>query len=355
MMVRTDKRWIVVIVGALLAILVLRLLVDRPSSLGIGLLGVGPIILAAYCFSFRGALAAAAAAIAIFVGTADDLSGTDLWIATGMRALVFFGTGMIVADLLRRAKEQGALIAEQTSELSELRVLREALTPDAVPPTPHLEVATAYVAAEGQVAGDFFLVMPGAEGRTLLAVGDAVGHGVGAARRASYVRAVLATLANSAGDPGRLLELANTALMESDPGSADFVTAICAIVDNGRVTWASAGHPSPWDLDTGAALPAPPPFEPLGLARHQAYETVTAQLPHGAGLLLYSDGLTEARHAGGPGQGRRLFGEAAAREELLAHRGEHTADVVGALKRAACTFAGGSLADDLCLLAARRT
>jgi serine phosphatase RsbU (regulator of sigma subunit) len=355
MMPRTDTRWWLVIAGALLAILIARLIADDPSGLGIGLLAIGPIILAAYCFAHRGALITATAAMAVFVTTASDLEGMDLAIGSAMRALVFFGTGLLVAELLRRAAEQGALIAEQTSELSELRVLREALTPSEVPATPHLDVATAYVAAEGQVAGDFFLVMPDADGRAFLAIGDAVGHGVAAARRAAYVRAVLATLATSAGDPGRLLELANTALMESGAGSADFVTAICALVDDGRLTWSSAGHPSPWDLDTGAALPAPPPFEPLGLAREQRYETVTAQLPRGAGVLLYSDGLPEARHQGGAAGGRRLFGEAAAREQLLAHRGARPADVVGALRRAACEFAGGSLADDLCLLAVRRT
>lgn len=347
---RRDRRWILVIGGTLLAILAVRLVVERPSQLGLGLPAIVPIILAAYCFSFRGALAAAAAATLVFLLSAGEIPDDDLAVATAMRALAFFGTGLVVAELLRRAGEQATVIADQRSELEELRVLREALTPAAVPETPGLDVATVFVAAEAQVAGDFYLVMPGEQG-TLLAVGDAVGHGVRAARRASYVRAMLATMAGSSQDPARLLELANTALVESDPGRLEFITVICALVSEDRVTWASAGHPPPWDLDSGEPLEGVPPFEPLGVVAGLAYASATAPLAHGGGVLLFSDGLTEARR---PGVRARLYGEGRARELLRRHRGRPPGEVVRALEESARGFAGGMLADDLCLLAARR-
>lgn len=127
------------------------------------------------------------------------------------------------------------------------------------------------------MAADFFLVVPGERGRTLL---------------------------------------------EADPGGLDFGTAVCAAIDpSGRVTWASAGRPQPWDLDTGAELAGPPPREPLGVEADLAYASATVDLPVGGGMLLFSDGLTEARAARPDREGRRLF---------------------------------GGLADDLCLLAARR-
>jgi sigma-B regulation protein RsbU (phosphoserine phosphatase) len=342
---RDDRRWIVPIWGALLMISGVRLLVHDPFPLGLALPSVGPIILAAYCFGRRGALLAAATATVLFPLPTSDLSSTELTVATVMRGLVFFGTGLLVAELFARATAQEA-------ELDELRVLREALTPSTVPDTPGWEVATAYVAAESQVAGDFFLVTPGTDGRALLAVGDAVGHGVAAARRASYVRAVLATLAGSAQDPAKLLELANTALLETDPARLDFITVLCAAVDGDRVTWASAGHPPPWDLDTGAPFHGPQPQEPLGVSPGRRYESVACDLRPGQGVLMFSDGLTEARRAGG---GAPLYGEAAAREELRARRGQPPEAMVAALREAARRFAGGRLADDLCLLAARRT
>ena len=166
---------------------------------------------------------------------------------------------------------------------------------------------------------------------------------------------MLATFANSNQDPARLLELANTALVESDPTGMDFITAICALVHDGRLTWATAGHPQPWDLDTGEPLAGVAPHEPLGVSRDMRYGSHTSNLRNGAGLLLYSDGLPEARHAGGGTGDRRLLGEPAARAQLLAHRGERPEAVVQALSDAACAFADGALADDLCLLAARRT
>lgn len=346
MMARADRRWIFVIAGSLLAITLVRVIV-QDSRLGLALLCILPIALAAYCYGGRGALVTAAAATLLFYFGSPDLEGSDLLVATLTRAGVFFGGGLFVAELLRRAREQA-------TELDELRVLREALVPASVPETPGLEVATAYVAAEGQVAGDFFLVVPGPDGRVLVALGDAVGHGVAAARRAAYARAMLATLAGYEQDPARVLELANTALVETDPDGMNFITAVCALLHDGRVTWASAGHPAPWDLDTAEPLSVAEPQEPLGLSRGIHFEARTRTLAQSGGVLLYSDGLPEARNPYADRAGRRLLGEKAARAELLAHRGERPADVVRALSTAACNFAGGALADDLCLLAARR-
>ena len=81
----------------------------------------------------------------------------------------------------------------------------------------------------GEPAASFFLVTRGAEGSTLVVVGDVVGHGLAAARRASFVRATIALFAEYAEDPMTILRLANTALAERDPGT-EFVTALCASI-----------------------------------------------------------------------------------------------------------------------------
>lgn len=352
MMPRADRRWILVIAGLLIVITAARVAVND-SRLGLALLSIVPILIGAYCFAMRGAIATASAATVLFVAGTRDLEADALAVAALTRGLVFFGTGVLMAELLRRAAAQATLIAEQRGEISELRVLREALTPSIVPETPGLEVGTAHVAAEGQAAGDFFLVMPGEDGRTLLALGDAVGHGIGPARRAAYVRAVLATLASSSQEPARLLELANTALLETDPSGVDFITAVCASFDGDRLHWASAGHPPPWDLDSGEALPGIPPRPPLGVRRDSRYETSTERVGAGRGVLLFSDGLPEARNPESQG-GHELLGEAAVRSELIAHRGQAPAALVRALAETVRAFSGGTLADDLCLVAARR-
>ena len=154
-----------------------------------------------------------------------------------------------------------------------------------------------------------------------MVVGDVVGHGLTAARRASYVRATIALFAEYADDPMTILRLANTALAERDPGT-EFVTALCASIapDRGTVTWASAGHPPPWDLDRGVPLAHVRHCPPLGIEPTLEGTSVTTELAPGGGVLLYTDGLPEARTAREVDR-HDLFGEQAARETLIAPAG----------------------------------
>ncbi|HYH91074.1 MAG TPA: SpoIIE family protein phosphatase [Solirubrobacteraceae bacterium] len=81
----------------------------------------------------------------------------------------------------------------------------------------------------------------------MLAVGDVVGKGVAAARRAVFVRTSLVTSAPFEDDPGRLLRLANAALIDRAGTSVDYVTAVCVVhrPADGKLAWAIAGHPPP--------------------------------------------------------------------------------------------------------------
>ena len=90
----------------------------------------------------------------------------------------------------------------------------------------------------------------------MLAVGDVSGKGIEAARRATFVRTSLATFAAFVDDPRQLLELSNQVLVERIGISSSFVTALVAVVHprEGRLAWASAGHPPPLRLDTGETL-----------------------------------------------------------------------------------------------------
>ena len=120
--------------------------------------------------------------------------------------------------LLERQTQLRFELAESERERTELESLRAALTAPELPAVDGLQIATSYTPADGLVAGDFFLVTRGAENSTLVVVGDVVGHGLAAARRASFVRATIALFAEYADDPMTILRLANTALAERDPG-----------------------------------------------------------------------------------------------------------------------------------------
>jgi serine phosphatase RsbU (regulator of sigma subunit) len=74
-------------------------------------------------------------------------------------------------------------------ELEDLRAIRDALTPPELPERPGLDLAAALLpAATEEVSGDFYLVAEGPQDSTVLVVGDVVGHGLEAGRRAAFTR-----------------------------------------------------------------------------------------------------------------------------------------------------------------------
>ena len=102
-------------------------------------------------------------------------------------------------------------------ELEDLRAIRDALTPPELPNRPGLELAAAFLPASAeQVSGDFYLVAEGPQESTVLVVGDVVGHGLQAARRAAFVRTTFAATAPFSDDPARLLSWANSAVVEPE-------------------------------------------------------------------------------------------------------------------------------------------
>ena len=107
-------------------------------------------------------------------------------------------------------EEDLALLRERLDtaqhELEDLRAVRDALTPPKLPRRPGLELAAAFLPALAErVSGDFYLVAEGPQDSTVLVIGDVVGHGLQAARRASFIRTTFAATAPFSDDPGRLL------------------------------------------------------------------------------------------------------------------------------------------------------
>jgi sigma-B regulation protein RsbU (phosphoserine phosphatase) len=258
------------------------------------------------------------------------------------------------AEALVREGRIAELIAdavEREVDMHELEAMRDVLAPSELRAGPGLEVECLFAAAADGVAGDFYLVAPGPdEESTILAVGDVAGKRIDTALRATFVRTSLATFAGFVDDPCRLLELSNQVLVERTGTSSVFVTAVAVVVHprDGRVAWASAGHPPPLRLDTGELLNGHPPAPPLGVDAAitcRAGEDVVAP---GAGVLLFTDGLTEAhrpRH--------ELFGERRLVETLRELAGSAPHAVVRRLESDVLAHAGESLGDDLCIVAAR--
>ena len=235
-------------------------------------------------------------------------------------------------------------------ELDDLRAIRDALTPPELPRRPGLELAALFLpAAEERVSGDFYLVAEGPQDSTVLVVGDVVGHGLGAARRAAFIRTTFAATAPFSDDPRRLLSWANTALIERAGTSADFVSAACLtyLPHQQLLRWAYAGHPPALWLDDGRELLAPTQGTLLGTTLDPGGVEGARRMSPGGGVLLYTDGLTEARHD------REQFGLDRVSAVLAGLEAPSPTEAIGALRARVDTFAYGTRTDDLCMLAAR--
>jgi serine phosphatase RsbU (regulator of sigma subunit) len=248
-------------------------------------------------------------------------------------------------DLAEMRRQLG--VAEH--ELEDLRAIRDALTPPDLPERPGVDVAADFVPAAESVSGDFYLVAEGPQDSTILVVGDVMGHGLTAARRAAFTRTTFAATAPFSDDPCRLLGWANVALIERASMSFDYVTAACVTYHPGEqlLRWAYAGHPPAVWLDDPRELDAPHQGSPLGLGPDPGYVEGSHRFATNAGMLLYTDGLTDAR------QGNSFFGLNGVRTTLGALRNPTPSEAVETLRARVAEFASEDLTDDLCLLAAR--
>jgi serine phosphatase RsbU (regulator of sigma subunit) len=248
-------------------------------------------------------------------------------------------------DVITRLAEQ---LAVDELELNDLRAVRDALTPPELGSRPGVDLAAAFLPATDGVSGDFYLVAEGPHDATVLAVGDVVGKGLRAARRAAFIRTVFATTAPFSDDPGLLLSWANTAFVERAEKEREFATVGCVTFSprDHALRWGYAGHPPVLWLDTGQELSGGR-TQPLGLAEELVFAPGAHQLTPGTGVLLYTDGVTEARRNG------EQFGEARLAQSVRALAGQPPSEVVAALTAEVQEFAAAGLGDDLCVVAAR--
>lgn len=176
--------------------------------------------------------------------------------------------------------------------------LQRALLAEPGRPHPNLDVAIRYlpVGQRALVGGDWCETVRLHFGRTLLVVGDVMGHGLEAAVDMTAYRSALRYMASSDLPPHRVLrQLDDIAAAESDRRPA---TCLIARVDpnRGQVTLASAGHLPPALIDAkgDTSLLPVPVGPPLGTG-FGGYEPATYQLDTAETLLLFTDGLVEHR------------------------------------------------------------
>jgi PAS domain S-box-containing protein len=231
------------------------------------------------------------------------------------------------------------------------QTLQASLLPAALPDIPGADVAAEYLAAgEGmEVGGDFYDVFALDDGAWALVIGDVLGKGAEAAAVTALARYTLRAVAGHSPSPAATLMALNDEMLRQ---SADrrFVTAVLARLEplasgGARLIVACGGHPPPVVLrGGGSGEVAGVPGTLLGVEAGVHIEDRELRLEPGDALVLYTDGVTEAR------RDRPLSPQALA-DALAPRHADGAARVAREVVRLAEEGAAGPLRDDLAVLA----
>ncbi|MFI5165659.1 MAG: PP2C family protein-serine/threonine phosphatase [Thermoanaerobaculales bacterium] len=241
-------------------------------------------------------------------------------------------------------------VAEKERMAREMELAREiqsSLLPPAELASGPLAVF-AYFRPATEVGGDYFDLFPLAPGRLIVSIGDVAGHGLPTGLLMAMVKSAVAALIEEGHRGGELLGRLNRVLLGQSLRQKMVSFALAEIdAANSRLEITSAGHPP------GVLLAADGGVEEVLLASlplgHRWPDPPASQVrpfPPGSRLLLYSDGLVEARNASGVAFGYDALRAALARHTALPARGLLAA-LLAELDR---HLAGQPLADDLTVL-----
>lgn len=184
-----------------------------------------------------------------------------------------------------------------TNQREAALTLQRSLMNRALPAATGLELTGRYLPASAHdVGGDWFDVIALPGGRTGLVIGDVMGHGIHAAAVMGQLRTAVRTLARHDVPPAQMLSSLDAAV--SDIGEDTMATCVYAVHDPATGGWviARAGHPPPAVATPDGTITFldGPPGTPLGTGAHD-FGTQEVVLPRGSLLVLYTDGLIEAR------------------------------------------------------------
>jgi phosphoserine phosphatase RsbU/P len=259
----------------------------------------------------------------------------------------------------RRAYEQELLRARQEAERDRERLqhlvasLQRSLLPATLPTPPGMDTAAYYhMASPDEVGGDFYDLIPLADGGWGFFLGDVCGKGVEAAAVTAAARYTLRAAAVYDPTPAAALANLNAVLYQDYlTDTHRYCTVIFGILTADptgyTATLASGGHPPALLVRAdGTAEYQPTPGGTLvGVLPDAPFVTRTISLGPGDALLLYTDGLTEARTDTGA-----RFGAAALRTFASQLPAGTATDLIGRLTELLATLDGG-LDDDVALMA----
>jgi sigma-B regulation protein RsbU (phosphoserine phosphatase) len=243
-------------------------------------------------------------------------------------------------------RERRARLQRETRELEEARRIQRTLLPAMLPQMDGFELAASWQPASG-VGGDCFDAIRFSGSRVALSIADVVGKGIPAALLMSNLQAAVRAFATEAARPAELCERVNGVLC-GHVAEGRFISFFYCVADAevGLLSYANAGHFPPFlvradgsveRLSAGGAV--------LGVFPDGVYEAGTVPFSAGDRLVLYTDGITEARN-----EADEEFGEPRLTSLAVEHRGCSAPALQSRLVDAVTSFAGRRFTDDATLM-----
>lgn len=261
------------------------------------------------------------------------------------RGLTDFRESLVDRERLVSLKEQMEFAAQiQRSILPHEFRVSEAVSIDAV-----TEPAE-------DVGGDFFDVFALPNGNTGIVVADVADKGMGSALFGALASSLVRATARLYDDPGRVLSTVNRQLCERNEANL-FVTLFYGVIEGrtGKVNYCNAGHEPPLHLhDNGQGerkVDRTPTTKglPLGLVPDALFESASLQMNRSDGLVLFTDGITEAEDAE-----NHLFSSATLNAILARQTSSAPRDIIRSVLRDVQAFTGDHpQSDDITLMVVR--
>ena len=252
----------------------------------------------------------------------------------------------------RRSYERELLAARNEAEESRrvarrlAETLQQSLIPPSLPEIEGLEMGAAYrpAGAGDVVGGDFYDVFQLSPTEWLIVVGDVCGKGAAAASLTAKIRFMIRGVAMETTDLSQLLDHVNQGLVRDR--AADTCTALLIRIDTGgegppSLVVCAAGHPLPVMVTTdGDVSPVGKPGTLLGAFDDAEQTPVPVKWAPGDTLLLYTDGITEAR------RGDEFYSDEQFYQDLAKLRDRSPEHLASSIVRSSISFQGGLARDD---------
>jgi serine phosphatase RsbU (regulator of sigma subunit) len=259
------------------------------------------------------------------------------------------------ADLALSVARQAALAIDNARLYQQQKAFSDAmqrsLLPRENPSMAGLEVGAVYdSSARVEVGGDLYDFLELEDGRLAVVLGDVTGHGIDAAADMAMAKFVFRSLAREHPEPSDLLAAANEVVCsEIAPGKFITMAYLTVHGETGALAAAAAGHPKPRLVGGDGAVSALPVGGlALGVVTEQEYEDARSELAPGSSVVMFTDGVIEARRDG------EMFGEERLDAVLAQRYGLSAQELAAAVVDACRSWSGGDLADDCAVVVVRR-